>query len=72
MEESVHLEWHGDVDLGDGKCQTLHQEYVDRLGALTHLTSNVFDCESRQQTLYLLQKQELDISNDLLFLHQCK
>ena len=31
LEESQRLVWNGDIDLGDGACEKLHQEYLDNL-----------------------------------------
>ena len=68
------MEWNGDVDLGDGKCQSLHQEYVNRIEALHPLTSSmdVVDEERKRSTTHLLRELERDVSKDIHFLHECK
>ena len=68
------MEWNGDVDLGDGKCQSLHQEYVNRTEALLPLTSSmgVVDEERKRSTTHLLRELERVVSKDIDFLHECK
>ena len=70
----MRMEWNGDVDLGDGKCQLLHQEYVSRIEGLNPLTSStsVLHAERRQNTTQLLRRLESDVSKDMHFLHECK
>ena len=38
LEESMDLAWNGDVDLGDGECQQLHNQYLLQQSELQHLT----------------------------------
>ena len=71
LEESVTQDWHGDVDLGDGKCQLLHQEYIEHLGAVTHLTPEIL-MESRRPIFRQLESLGCDIAKYLSFIHQSK
>ena len=41
LEESVKLEWNGDVDHGDGAWQKLHEEYCCRLKVINKLDGRV-------------------------------
>ena len=71
LEESKRMEWNGDVDLGDGRCQLLHQEYVNRVEVLAASDKNVIDVETRLSATQLLQKLEGDVTKDVHFLHEC-
>lgn len=68
LEESVTRSWHGDVDLGDGQCQLLHQEYIDRLEAVAQLA--LVSC--RSSLINKLESLVHDLDKDLDFIHQSK
>ena len=72
LEASLRYEWKGDVDLGDGECQRLHHEYLDRLQSLTSLNSNVFATEGRQHVVSCLHSIKSHVVKDLDFKHMCK
>lgn len=72
LEESLKLEWNGDVDLGDGKLQKLYQEYRDRLEVIGNLDSEIGAVEGTFTGVFTLQKIKWEIDSDLEFIHNCK
>lgn len=69
LEESQRLVWNGDIDLGDGTCQKLHQEYLDNLDDVEKIN---FDGTDRQVILQLLSKRYDLLKNDLKFIYDGK
>ena len=66
LEESVRLEWNGDVDLGDGELQKLYEEYrrtLDKIGSL------LLDMDNSISTL---KEFRTDIDGDRQFIHDRK
>lgn len=49
-------EWNGDIDIGDGTCQRVHQDYLNRLGDMARLKADVFDSSIKQDIIHLLNK----------------
>lgn len=72
LEESLRLEWNGDVDLGDGKCQALHDAYLKHLNEVAGIGSNIFDDTIRDKSLQCLLKQKDVLKNELIFIHNSK
>ena len=72
LEESVKLEWNGDVDLGDGACQDLHEEYCHRLEVIAKLDTDVSDRGRVLNSVPTVEEILSDIHNDLLFVHDRK
>ena len=68
LEESVKLEWNGDVDLGDGAWQKLYEEYCHRLEVVKKLDADVGVLDSVPTLEGILS----DIHNDLVFIHDRK
>ena len=65
LEESVRLEWNGDVDFGDGKLQQLFKSYHQRLCGLEDLSK----LSSNPQLVLMALKLEGNfIINDLKLL----
>ena len=64
--------WNGDIDLGDGACEKLHQEYLDNLANVEKLDSNIFEDIARQVTLQLLLKRHNLLKSDLQFIYDGK
>lgn len=69
LEESLRLEWNGDVDLDDGRLQKLYHSYRQRLDGLEHLTKLRSDIHL---VLITLNREESDITTDLKFISECK
>ena len=72
LEESVRLEWYGDVDLGDGACQKLFEEYRCRLEVIEELDANVSNMERVLNCVPTLEEILRHIRKDLLFIHDRK
>ena len=68
LEESVDLVWNGEVDIGDGKCQKLHKEYMERITIIE--APSLLDLSSIQYVLQYLQKLLIEILADLEFLFE--
>ena len=69
LEESLRLEWNGDVDLDDGKLQKLYFSYRQRLDGLEHLTKLRSDV---YLVIMTLNREESDLTIDLKFISECK
>ena len=66
LEESMHLEWHGDVDFGTGDLQCLYEKYLERLKGIDVLKSNVFS-EKTKIIMFLQQGYEV-VKEDVAFI----
>ena len=58
LQESVAGEWNGDVDLGDGKLQSLRLEYLRRLKSIPR----VGDVVSAVHIHHLIHDVEQDLN----------
>ena len=65
LEESIKLEWNGDVDFGDGKLQKLYKTYRQRLLGLEELSKLT---SHPQLVLMALNREGRDITDDLKLL----
>lgn len=72
LEESLKLEWNGDVDLGNGELQKVYKEYRDGLKVIGNLDSEVGAVEGAFTGVFTLQKIKWEIDSDLEFIHNCK
>ena len=72
LEESMDLAWNGDVDLGDGKCQQLHNEYLLRQSELQHLTLTSLEKDTIKRSVLCLKNVHRGISEDLEFVYERK
>lgn len=64
----MRLEWHGDVDLADGKLQSQYQAYRDRLRFVGGICRNLLNAAQKHQTLLDLKHADQDIVADLTFI----
>lgn len=67
LEESMRLEWHGDIDLADGKLQRQYQAYRDRLKFVGGICRNLLNATQRHQTVLDLKRAIQDMVDDLTF-----
>ena len=72
LEESVQLEWNGDVDLGTGELQKMYRTYQDRLKRVKSVTRNIFVPAERYYLIQSLKQERDDLKEDLTFIDQCK
>ncbi len=72
LEESIRLNWNGDVDLGDGKTRRLYEEYRSRLKMTAHLNLALGTMESGNECLPLLVAIRGAICNNLENISTCK
>ena len=72
LEESVKLEWNGDIDTGDGYTQELYKEYRQRLKSIKTLDVALGTMETVRECIPGLQSAEQDISKDLDFIDTSK
>ena len=70
LEESMDLAWNGDVDLGDGECQQLHNEYLLRQSELQHLTLTSLEKDAIKRSVLCLKNVHRGISEDLEFVYE--
>ena len=68
LEESVRLEWNGDVDMGDGDLQRVYSLYCNRLKALDALLRNAFIREDRGIVLNFLGEEQNRLAADITFI----
>jgi len=64
----MRLEWHGDVDLADGKLQSQYQAYRDRLKFVGGICRNLMNVTQRHQTVLDLQRTNQEMIEDLTFI----
>ena len=62
LEESLRMDWNGDVDLGTGELQSMYEQYRDRLKRLDMLGPNL------QETLCALLKEKVDLTEDIKYI----
>lgn len=67
LEESIRLEWNGDVDFGDGKLQQLYKSYCQRLRGLEYIDFSKFRSHP-QLVLMALNLEGSYLTDDLKFL----
>lgn len=72
LEESVRGEWNGDADIGDGACQKLHEEYVERLHTVVNLKPFCSDEDRIPSGLVKLGEIQKDINRDIQFIDECE
>ena len=75
LEESVRLEWNGDVDLvdlGTGELQQMYHTYQDRLKRVKSVTRSIFVPAERYYLIQSLKQERDDLKEDLTFIDQCK
>ena len=72
LEESVQLEWNGDVDLGTGELQQMYRTYQDRLKRVKSVTRNIFVPAERYYLIQTLKQERDELKEDLTFIDQCK
>ncbi len=65
MQESMRLEWNGDVDLGDGHTQALYEEYRGRLKSAEYLDQSLGNMQSVAECVQA-------VCDDLEFINKCK
>lgn len=57
LQESVRLQWNGDIDFGDGDIQLMHNMYLSRLKRVDMIiTADVFSREKRCVVLQTLHQ----------------
>lgn len=67
LEESVCLEWHGDVDFGIGELESMYSTYLKRLTDMDIFKSNVCLGENRAKIVGLLSTEQEQMKADNLF-----
>ena len=70
LEESVRLEWHGDIDFGTGELQAMYKTYRKRLKCIDTLKCNLR--ESRVKILQFLNLEQEQVGADNLFVREGK
>ena len=72
LEESMRLEWNGDVDLGDGHTQALYEKYRGRLKSAEDLDLSLGNVHSVAECVPVLLEIQQAICDDLEFINKCK
>ena len=67
LEESVRLEWNGDVDMGTGELQVMYQDYMGRLERIRSMRDRGI-----QDSLRVLLHEKVDLTEDLDYISQGK
>ena len=62
--ESVRKEWSGDIDLGDGRVQCMHDAYMKRLKFVKQFGLTCSMEQSKEDLMHF----ELEVQEDLTFL----
>lgn len=68
LEESMQLEWHGDVDFGTGDLQSKYKSYRNRLRSIDILKNNIHSENGKIKILGFLSKEEQRVIVDLTFI----
>lgn len=68
LEESLRLEWHGDVDFGTGELERLYEAYQSRLKKMDVLKLNALLKENTVKILLLLSVEQEQVKSDIKFL----
>ncbi len=72
LEESMRLEWNGDVDLGDGHTQALYAEYRRRLKSAEDIDQALGNIQSVAEFVPVLLEIQQGLCDDIEFINKCK
>ena len=72
LEESLRLEWNGDVEFGTSEVQVLYKMYRDRLTLLDWIATDTSVDENRQFIVNTLLHEKCTISKDIEFISESK
>lgn len=67
LEESLRLEWHGDIDFGTGDLKACYQAYRDRLKRIDSIVTDLFVDENRIMLLKYLYEEDNQLTEDITF-----
>ena len=68
LEESVQLEWNGDVDFGTGELQQMYRAYQDRLKRVDLIINSVFVQAKKCIVVQSLKEEQDEMKEDLTFI----
>lgn len=68
LEESVRLEWHGDVDYGNSEVQLLYNLYRHRLKVIDQIASVTPVQDKRRLVIETLQQEQSTLCVDVNFI----